>query len=77
VPAGSEIVQLPATLLRLLGLAAPGLDGEPIEEILSDSSPGVPTTPTPAGAPERSPTSVYSEDEERRLIEHLRDLGYE
>ena len=77
VPPGSEIVQLPATLLRLLGLAAPGLDGEPIEEILSDSSPGVSTTPAPTGMPERSPTSVYSEDEERKLVEHLRDLGYE
>jgi hypothetical protein len=52
-------------------------DGEPIEEILSDSSPGVSTTPAPTGMPERSPTSVYSEDEERKLVEHLRDLGYE
>ena len=60
VPPGSEIVQLPATLLRLLGLAAQGLDGEPIEEILADSSPGVSTTPAPTRMPERSPTSVYT-----------------
>jgi hypothetical protein len=76
VPAGSEIVQLPATLLRLLGLAALGLDGEPIDGILADSSSGAVTAPA-AAASDRSPASVYSEEEERKLVEHLRDLGYE
>jgi predicted AlkP superfamily phosphohydrolase/phosphomutase len=76
VPRTAEIVQLPATLLRLLGLAATGLDGEPLEAILAD---GAATTPAEAPGVPAAPAeaSVYSEDEERELLEHLRDLGYE
>ena len=76
LPSDAEIVQLPATLLRLLGLEADGLDGEPLDEILDiaaepSSSVATPAASTPAG--ER----VYTDEEERELLEHLRDLGYE
>ena len=36
VPEGSEIMQLPATILSLLGLSAEGLDGEPLAAILEE-----------------------------------------
>src|SRR5262249_47513763 len=36
VPQGSEIVQLPATILQLHGLSAEGLDGEPLAAILDE-----------------------------------------
>ena len=75
VPAGSEITQLPATLLRLLGLAADGLDGEPIEAIL-DVEEG-PLSSVRAASTAPAEQSVYSEEEERRMIGRLRDLGYE
>ena len=38
VPEGSEIVQLPATILSLLGLSAEGLDGEPLSALLEDDA---------------------------------------
>ena len=76
MPDGAEIVQLPATILQLLGLSADGLDGAPLAGILED--------PTPAGvaAPavsthEASEEPVYTEEEERQMVERLRDLGYE
>lgn len=75
VPAGSEITQLPATMLRLFGLAAEGLDGAPIEAILADTSGPVATVQ--GGERHAAERSVYSEEEERQLIEKLRDLGYE
>jgi predicted AlkP superfamily phosphohydrolase/phosphomutase len=77
VPEGSEIVQLPATLLRLLGLTTPGLDGEPIEAVLADAAEEAATVEAPKARPRESQGQVYSDAEERRLIEHLRDLGYE
>jgi predicted AlkP superfamily phosphohydrolase/phosphomutase len=75
VAEGSEIVQLPATILRLLGLSAEGLDGEPLAAILEQE-----TGATAAVAPEAREASdepVYSEEEERQMVERLRDLGYE
>jgi predicted AlkP superfamily phosphohydrolase/phosphomutase len=74
LPAGAEITQMPATLLSLFGLAA-DLDGAPIEAILekpvaAEASVGA----TGAAAAEGS---VYSREEEERMIERLRDLGYE
>jgi predicted AlkP superfamily phosphohydrolase/phosphomutase len=75
VPEGSEITQLPATILRLLGLGVDGLDGKPIEAILDVSAPASTAPVTPGESP--AETSVYSEEEERRMIERLRDLGYE
>ena len=75
VPVGSEITQLSATLLRLLGATADGLDGSPIEAILTEDGDAL-TVPDPA---ERtaSPRSAYSPTEEKDMIERLRDLGYE
>ncbi len=75
LPEGSEIVQLPATILRLLGLSAEGLDGEPLAAILEQAP-----SATAAVAPETREASdepVYSEEEERQMVERLRDLGYE
>jgi predicted AlkP superfamily phosphohydrolase/phosphomutase len=76
LPSGAEIVQLPATLLRLLGVGTEGLDGEALDEVLADVA--VPTA-TPSATVPAAPADapVYSEEEERELLEHLRDLGYE
>jgi predicted AlkP superfamily phosphohydrolase/phosphomutase len=76
VPEGAEIVQLPATILRLFGLSAEGLDGAPLEAILEATAPVADVVP--AAAPrEASEERVYSEEEERQMVERLRDLGYE
>jgi predicted AlkP superfamily phosphohydrolase/phosphomutase len=75
VPEGSEITQLAATLLGLLGLAAEGLDGEPIEAVLDVAEPVAAPSAAPDAASAES--SAYSEEEEQRMIERLRDLGYE
>jgi chorismate mutase len=75
VPQGSEIVQLRATILRLLGVSAEGLDGEPLAAIL-DQETGAAAAVAPE-AREASDVPVYSEEEERQMVERLRDLGYE
>jgi len=72
VPPGAEIGQLPATLLALHGLSAQ-LDYGPIEGVL-EASPDTAVAAQPAPSTE---TSVYTEEEEARMIEKLRDLGYE
>jgi hypothetical protein len=77
VPEGSEIVQLPATILQLLGLSAEGLDGGPLAAILEEEA-GVTADAVAAEAPrETRDEPVYSEEEERQMVERLRDLGYE
>jgi hypothetical protein len=77
VPEGSEIVQLPATILSLLGLSADGLDGKPLAAILEQDA-GETTEAVKAETPqEASDEPVYSEEEERQMVERLRDLGYE
>ncbi len=76
VPEGAEIVQLPATILRLLGLSADGLDGEPLDAIL-DVGEAAAEPVAPAAPREASEEPVYSEEEERQMVERLRDLGYE
>jgi len=77
VPDSAEIVQLPATILRLLGLSADGLDGEPLNAILEEDT--TPAAAVVAADTERKGTDepVYSQEEERQMIERLRDLGYE
>ena len=78
VPDGAEIVQLPATILRLLGLSAEGLDGEPLAAILEeDGGATAEAVATPRRRAEASDEPVYSEEEERQMVERLRDLGYE
>jgi hypothetical protein len=79
VPEGSEIMQLPATILSLLGLSTEGLglDGEPLAAILEENGAAAAeavAAETPHGA---SDEPVYSEEEERQMVERLRDLGYE
>jgi predicted AlkP superfamily phosphohydrolase/phosphomutase len=77
VPEGSEIVQLPATILSLLGLSAEGLDGEPLAAILEQDGAAAPEAVAPETLQEASDEPVYSEEEERQMVERLRDLGYE
>ena len=77
VPEDSEIVQLPATILSLLGLEAKGLDGEPLAAILEEDAGGAAETVAPETRREASDEPVYSEEEERQMVERLRDLGYE
>jgi predicted AlkP superfamily phosphohydrolase/phosphomutase len=76
VPDGAEIVQLPATILRLHGLSADGLDAAPLEDLLSDAAPAAGVA-TAAPSHEASEEPVYTEEEERQMVEKLRDLGYE
>src|SRR5262249_41279670 len=76
MPGDAEIVQLPATILHLHGLSAQGLDGAPLAGILEDATPAAGAA-TAAPAHEASEEPVYSEEEERQMIEKLRDLGYE
>jgi hypothetical protein len=77
VPDSAEIVQLPATILRLLGLSADGLDGEPLTAILEDDAGATAETVAAETQREASDEPVYSEEEERQMVERLRDLGYE
>jgi predicted AlkP superfamily phosphohydrolase/phosphomutase len=75
VPEHAEITQLPATVLRLFGLAAEGLDAGPIEDVLAVSPERVRLIDQ--AATEVTSRSVYSEEEEEQMISRLRDLGYE
>ena len=79
VPESAEIVQLPATILELLGLPSEGLDGEPLAAILEETADGAKAAQplAPATPREASDEPVYSEEEERQMVERLRDLGYE
>ena len=78
LPEGSEIVQLPATILRLCGLSAEGLDGAPLAAILEEEAAVTAAEAvTPETPREASDEPVYSEEEERQMVERLRDLGYE
>ena len=74
VPDGAEIVQLPATILRLHGLSAEGLDGAPLDALLEDTGT---TAVTAAPSHTASDESVYTPEEEAQMVEKLRDLGYE
>jgi predicted AlkP superfamily phosphohydrolase/phosphomutase len=77
LPDGAEILQLPATILRLLGLSADGLDGEPLAAILDEDAGATAETVAAETQHEASDEPVYSEEEERQMVERLRDLGYE
>ncbi len=74
VPAGSGIVQMAATILRLHGIEAEGLDGAPIDAILTGAGEAVRVV---AQGPTASEEGVYSAEEEAGILERLRDLGYE
>jgi hypothetical protein len=74
VPEGSGIVQMAATILRLHGIGADGLDGAPIDAILQGGDEAVHVAAEQTAASEQG---VYSADEEAGILERLRDLGYE
>ena len=74
VPAGSEITQMAATILRLHGGEPVGLDGAPIEGILAGAGDRVEVA---AGAAPAAEADVYSSEEEAEISARLRDLGYE
>jgi predicted AlkP superfamily phosphohydrolase/phosphomutase len=76
VPEGTEITQLPATILALAGLSADGLDGDPVEALLDPGLERHALSTADTDAP-RGDGSVYTAEEEARMIERLRDLGYE
>ena len=73
LPPDANIVQLPATLLALAGLAAPGMDGEPLHEILDVEEAANVSADIRAGKGD----PAYSPHEEAQIVERLRDLGYE
>ena len=79
LPTGANIVQLPATLLALAGLAAPGMDGEPLYDILEieNSQEIAMASAAQPGPPATAGERAYSDDEEAQIVERLRDLGYE
>jgi predicted AlkP superfamily phosphohydrolase/phosphomutase len=75
LPSGSEITQIPGTILALHGIAA-ALDATAIEAILDPASAGDrrrlgPVPQTPVEPP------VYTREEEESIVKRLRDLGYE
>jgi hypothetical protein len=75
LPPGCEITQIPATLLALQRITV-SLDASPIEQMLDTTVSGDrrelgPVDQTPVDRP------VYTQDEERAIVERLRDLGYE
>jgi arylsulfatase A-like enzyme len=64
----ARVADITPTLLALLGLTVPGLDGRSLVEAMTEE--------VPAGtqaAPEGSP---LTEDEEAAVMEHLKGLGY-
>ena len=63
-----------ATILRLHGIEAEGLDGAPIDAILAAAGDAVQVA---AQGPAGSEEGVYSAEEEAGILERLRDLGYE
>jgi len=75
LPHGCEITQIPATILALHGIAA-RLDASAIEPMLDITSSG---ERREVGPVDQKPVerAVYTHDEERMIVERLRDLGYE
>ena len=76
LPTDANIVQLPATLLALAGLAAPGMDGEALCAVLDLDDSAEVALSTPVGVGNAS-EGTYSADEAAEIVERLRDLGYE
>jgi predicted AlkP superfamily phosphohydrolase/phosphomutase len=75
VPPGSEITQIPATILALHGLGAE-LDAPAIEEILDAAATG-PRRPVEGVSQTPVEPSGYTPEEEDLIVRRLRDLGYE
>jgi predicted AlkP superfamily phosphohydrolase/phosphomutase len=75
LPHGCEITQIPGTILALHGFAAT-LDASPIEAMLDTTSS---RGRREVGPVDQKPVErpVYTQDEERMMVERLRDLGYE
>jgi predicted AlkP superfamily phosphohydrolase/phosphomutase len=75
VPDGSDITQIPATLLALHGLEA-SLDASAIEPILD---PGATSARRSVGVVPQGPAEAagYTREEEDLIVQRLRDMGYE
>ena len=76
----ANIVDLAPTFLHWLGLEVPGdMDGRPLEGLMGDefrrTHPVRLTAPSPS-ASVRSPEHVFTDAEEREIMQRLRDLGY-
>jgi predicted AlkP superfamily phosphohydrolase/phosphomutase len=74
-PEDAEITRLPATICRLLGLELEGVDGMPLDELLTGGEEGRRVTAAEGAGGGEGP--VYSPEEEAVILERLRDLGYE
>jgi len=75
LPPGCEITQIPRTVLALHGIDA-ALDASAIEPMLDSASSSDRREVGPVGqTPVEQPT--YTHDEEQKIVERLRDLGYE
>ncbi len=75
VPPGSDITQMPATILALHGLEAE-LDASAIEAILDASATG-PRRQIEEVSQRPVEPSGYTSEEEELIVRRLRDLGYE
>jgi predicted AlkP superfamily phosphohydrolase/phosphomutase len=75
LPRGCEITQIPGTILALHGIAA-ALDASAIEPMLDNA---LSRERREVGPVDQKPVErpVYTQDEERMMVERLRDLGYE
>jgi predicted AlkP superfamily phosphohydrolase/phosphomutase len=74
---GASLVDVPATILWALGVELPEeMDGR----VLTEAFEGEAVRPHPirwsAGSPQQTPEGVYTPEEQRRMEEHLEDLGY-
>jgi predicted AlkP superfamily phosphohydrolase/phosphomutase len=73
--AGATVEDVAPTALRLLGVAAPPMDGRALTEVLETDAP-VAGTGRAAEAPSPPHGEAYTAEEEEAVRERLRQLGY-
>jgi predicted AlkP superfamily phosphohydrolase/phosphomutase len=74
---GARIIDLAPTVLRLQGVAVPAdVDGRVLEEVFPDAARPAAATPAAAAPAAAGADATYSADEEERIAERLRALGY-
>lgn len=73
-PANPSLIDLAPTILHLLGLPIPrDIDGRVLDELLVESHP---VEFGGSAELERAPGEAYSTEEEARVVERLKELGY-